>query len=40
MYTVLLEYVTTPGQNGMRFALFLFSFVVLKTLTDIQLLPS
>ena len=30
MYTALLEYVTTPGQDGMRFALFLFNFAVLK----------
>jgi hypothetical protein len=26
MYTALLEYVTTPGLDGMRFALFLFNF--------------
>jgi len=30
IYTALLEYATTPGQNGMRFALLLFNFAVLK----------
>ena len=30
MYTALLEYVTTPGLDGMRYALFLFNFAVLK----------
>jgi hypothetical protein len=29
MYTALLECVTAPGQDGMRFALFLFKFTVL-----------
>ena len=28
MYTALLEYLVTPGQDGMRFALFLFKFSV------------
>jgi len=36
MYTALLEYVMTPGQDGMRFALFLFNFAVLKTLSQIR----
>jgi len=30
MYTALLECVTTPGQDGMRFALFLIKFSVLE----------
>jgi hypothetical protein len=30
MYTALLESVTTPGQDGMRFALFLINFSVLE----------
>ena len=30
MYTALLEYLTTPGQDGMRFALVLFKFVGLE----------
>ena len=34
MYTALLECVTTPGLDGMRFALFLFKFAVFKTFTD------
>jgi hypothetical protein len=32
MYTALLECVTTPGQDGMRFALFLINFAVFKDL--------
>ena len=32
MYTALLECVTAPGQDGMRFALFLFKFAVFKDL--------
>jgi len=32
MYTALLEGVTTPGQDGMRFALFLITLSVLKDL--------
>ena len=34
MYTALLECLTTPGLDGMRFALFLFKFAVFKTFTD------
>jgi hypothetical protein len=34
MYTALLGCLTTPGLDGMRFALFLFKFSVFKTLTD------
>ena len=30
MYAALLECVTTPGQDGMRFALFLITLSVLK----------
>ena len=33
MYTALLECVTTPGLDGMRFALILFKFAVSKTFT-------
>jgi hypothetical protein len=36
MYTALLECVTTPGQDGMRFALFLFNFSVFKDLYSKQ----
>jgi hypothetical protein len=32
MYTALLECVTAPGQDGMRFALFLIKFAVFKDL--------
>jgi hypothetical protein len=32
MYTALLECVTAPGQDGMRFALFLFKFTVFNDL--------
>ena len=32
MYTALLERVTTPGQDGMRFALVLINFSVLEDL--------
>ena len=32
MYTALLECVTTPGQDGMRFALFLINLAVFKDL--------
>jgi hypothetical protein len=32
MYTALLECVTTPGQDGMRFALFLVNLAVFKDL--------
>ena len=34
MYTALLECVTTPGLDGMRFALFLFNLSVFKTFTQ------
>jgi hypothetical protein len=34
MYTALLGCLTTPGLDGMRFALFLFKFSVFKTLTE------
>jgi hypothetical protein len=40
MYTALLEYVTTPGLDGMRFALFLFNFAVLKDPFRNQVLQS
>ena len=33
MYTALLECLTTPGLDGMRFALILFKFAVFKTFT-------
>jgi hypothetical protein len=32
MYTALLEYLTTPEQDGMRSALFLFNLAVFKDL--------
>jgi hypothetical protein len=32
MYTALLEQLVTPGQDGMRFALFLINFAVFKDL--------
>jgi hypothetical protein len=32
MYTALLECVTAPGQDGMRFALFLINLAVFKDL--------
>ena len=40
MYTALLEYVMTPGLDGMRFALFLFNFAVLKDPFRNQVLQS
>jgi len=34
MYTALLECVTTPGQDGRRYALFLISSSVVKACTE------